>query len=61
MESETYLTYKEANHLDKLRIFYGSYNFTPLYRMGLTWIFERGQYQIVDEKLWMLAKIKYGF
>ena len=60
MEFEIYLTYKEALHLDRLRIFYGIYNFTPLYRMGLTWIFERGQYQIVDKKLWFLTKIKYG-
>ena len=60
MESEIYLTYKEATHLDKMRLIFGGYNFISLHKMGLKLIFERGQYQVVDNKLWLLAKIKYG-
>ena len=58
MESDIYLTDEEVKSLrtNSMLLFSN----TLWCEMGLKWIYERGQYQIVDKKQWMLTKIKYG-
>lgn len=58
MESDIYLTDEEAKSLRTNGMLL--FSNTPWREMGLQWIYERGQYQIVDKKQWMLTKIKYG-
>jgi hypothetical protein len=60
MESETYLTYQESILLNNIRFSIKKLKLGTVDEMGLEWIHERQQYQIVDKKLWLLAKIKYG-
>jgi hypothetical protein len=56
MEFETYLTVYETLRLTNIL----PYSVTAWNELGLQWIFQRGQYQIVNKKKWFLAKIKYG-
>ena len=56
MESEIYLKQKEA---DDLSMFLLETNILCT-EVGIKWVAQRGQYQIMDEKMWFLAKIKYG-
>jgi hypothetical protein len=59
MESDIYLNQREHDHfIKKIHTFFVSgVSHTEL---GVQWVAERGQYQIIDKKKWMLTKIKYG-
>ena len=56
MESEIYLKQKEADDLSMFLLETG----ILCTEVGIKWVAQRGQYQIMDEKMWFLAKIKYG-
>lgn len=62
MDFDDYLCHEEyiqvMDLLRRLETFVDRW--ATLEEMGLQWIFQRGQYQIIDRKLWFLAKIKYG-
>jgi hypothetical protein len=58
MESETYLTFGEYESLRLNKSL--PYSITAWNELGLQWIFQTGEWQIVNKKKWFLAKIKYG-
>ena len=55
MESETYLNQRE--HEQTLILIISG---IPYKQLGVQWIAERGQFQIMNKKKWILTKIKYG-
>ena len=61
MVTETYLT---ASTATKLFVIIHNLSLSrprPHQReLGIQWVYERDQYMIVDEKKWLMAKLKYG-
>jgi len=60
MVTETYLTAEQTQ-----RTFMIIHSLPLLHRlclrdMGIKWVYERDQYMVVDEKKWLMAKLKYG-
>ena len=54
-----YITSKEALSLSRLRFSIKNHKLSSLTEMGIVWVHERGQYEIIDKKKWLLAKIRY--
>lgn len=64
MDSEYFLDNTETLRLNRLML---ELNLNSLLafpnlmdELGLEWAFQQGRYIILDEKRWMLGKIKYG-
>ena len=60
MASEKYLTSQQASRVFLIRHKLTPFDSQPLSKMGLEWVYQRDQYQIVNEKLWCLTRLKYG-
>lgn len=61
MESEFYLCHEETIQLMKILNSASIRNeWDMLDEIGLQWVYQRGQYQIMDKKKWFIGKIKYG-
>jgi len=61
MVTETYLTAEQTQRT--FIIIHNSSLLHPrpsLRDMGIKWVYERDQYMVVDEKKWLMAKLKYG-
>ena len=62
MGSEKYLSNIEALNLRRILMSTSiSSEWSLLDEIGLQWIYQRGQYQIINNKLWLFGKLKYGF
>jgi hypothetical protein len=60
MASEKYLNTQQTHNLFLLRNKLQLFDRQTLSEMGLEWVYQRIQYQIVDEKKWLFARLKYG-
>jgi len=60
MVTETYLTAEQTQRTFIIIHSLPLYTRLCLRDMGIKWVYERDQYIVVDEKKWLMAKLKYG-